>query len=166
MSNKFETFFPRSKVALIKGVGQCPFGCTFYETLEVSGMISSQIDPWGQWHIRWFLVIALTKTIEIMETIMWFCWFFSFSSFNVTIIFTWLIIVIHTDRRQTTLGVEHKTSKNNHSCCLLAISVENYFTWRSQLSISNFAVTYQITLLILRYISSKSPKRTKSKKIC
>ena len=48
------------------------------------------------WHIRWFLVIALTKTIEIMETIMWFCWFFSFSSFNVTIIFTWLIIVIHT----------------------------------------------------------------------
>ena len=75
----------------------------------------------------------------------------------VTIIFTWLIIVIHTDRRQTTLGVEHKTSKNNHSCCLLAISVENYFIWRSQLSIFNVAFTYQITLLILRYILSESP---------
>ena len=104
------------------------------------------------------LVIALTKTIRIMETII--CGFvgFSFLSVCVTIIFTWLIIVIHTDRRQTTLGVEHKTSKNNHSCCLLAISVENYFTWRSQLSIFNVDFTYQMQLLILRYILRESPK--------
>ena len=102
------------------------------------------------------LVIALTKTIRIMETIMWFCWFFVSFCVCVTIIFTWLIIVIHTDRRQTTLGVEHKTSKNNHSCCLLVISVENYFTWCSQLSILNVAFTYQITLLILRYILRES----------
>ena len=104
------------------------------------------------------LVIALTKTIRIMETIMWFCWFFVSFCVCVTIIFTWLIIVIHTDRRQTTLGVEHKTSKNNHSCCLLAISVENYFTWRSQLSIFNVDFTYQMQLLILRYILRESPK--------
>ena len=104
------------------------------------------------------LVIALTKTIRIMETIMWFCWFFVSFCVCVTIIFTWLIIVIHTDRRQTTLGVEHKTSKNNHSCCLLAISVENYFTWRSQLSIFNVDCTYQMPFLILRYIFRESPK--------
>ena len=70
---------------------------------------------WKGWRLRissilthpLVLVIALTKTIRIMETIMWFCWFFVLFLWPFSI-FTWLIIVIHTDRRQTTLVLSRK----------------------------------------------------------